>query len=98
MLLGQEKGACRVTDEKEGCVAAAVSACVHCLCHIDFRMGKRAGVRLINDNLVKPDKLIFRVSGIFFLIIQITVSSFYRKIQRGPRSMFWQCKPSPPWC
>lgn len=66
MLLGQEKGACRVTDEKEGCVAAAVSACVHCLCHIDFRMGKRAGVRLINDNLVKPDKLIFRVSGIFF--------------------------------
>lgn len=39
--------------------------CVHCLCHIDFWMGRRVGVSPINDNLMKPDKLMFRASGFF---------------------------------
>lgn len=69
---------------------------MHCLCHIYFWTGRRVDIRLINDNLVKHDKLIFRAFGVlfgFFLTIQITVSSFYRKIQRGPKLMFLQYKP-----
>lgn len=68
------------SDEKEGCVAASVSTlcaflchkmlCVTflcaCVCHIGFLMGRRVSVSLTNDNLVKPDKLIFRAFGIFF--------------------------------
>lgn len=55
------------SDEKEGFVAAAVIAlCALFMSHRFFWMGKKVGVRLINDNLVKPDKLIFRAFEFFF--------------------------------
>lgn len=85
-----------MADEMEGCVAATVTVIsVHCLCQLSFWMGRILDVRLINDNLVKDDKLISRAFVIFFFFgtIQITVSSFYRKIQRGPKLMFSQYKP-----
>lgn len=39
---------------------------MHCLCHIYFWTGRRVDIRLINDNLVKHDKLIFRAFGVLF--------------------------------
>lgn len=42
MLLGQEKGTCRVTDEKEGCVAAAVSALCALFMSLRFLDGKKS--------------------------------------------------------
>lgn len=40
---------------------------VYCLCQLDFWMGGSLDVRLINDNLVGGDKLIFRAFRILFL-------------------------------
>lgn len=82
-----------MADETEGCVAAtAIVLCVYCLCQLDFWMGRSLDGSLTNDNLVEGDKLI-DYQDYFFFTIQITVSSFYRKIQRGHKLMFLQYKP-----
>lgn len=63
---------------------------------LDFWMGRSLDGSLTNDNLVEGDKLIDYQDFIFFFFfftIQITVSSFYRKIQRGHKLMFLQYKP-----
>lgn len=66
-----------MADEMEGCVAATVTVIsVHCLCQLSFWMGRILDVRLINDNLVKDDKLISRAFVIFFFWYNSNYSKF----------------------
>lgn len=97
MLLGLERMHVEWLMRWMGCCYSH-SALYALLTSAGFLDGKKS--RCQDVDLVKGDKWIFRDFRIlfFFFTVQITVSSFYRKIQRGPKLMFLRFKPSLPWC